>query len=127
MVFHNFKKWFFSWETSAVSQDFIRGVSIVHDFLVSTPEQVFTEMERIRLQHRLTRINKRLFDAYRRLGEQGIIEIEKEVIARAVTGEATERIYQQIEMILQDQKEVLIEMEQAMEGETSAGEIKHVE
>jgi len=127
MVYKKFKKWFLASETSRFYQDFIQGVSIVRDFLVLASEQAFMEMERIRLQHRLVRINKKLSYAYRRLGEQGLDCLEM-AAPSAERPLPLEPIYQQIEDILKDQKRVLAEIEQMVsETPTAEGEIKHVE
>jgi len=71
------------------------------------------EMESIYLQHRLVRINKRLFNAYRRLGEQGLDchEVAEKGPERPMQ---IDPIYQQIENILKDQKQILADIEQAV-------------
>jgi len=95
------------------------------------PEQVFMEMERIRLRHRMVRINKRLLHAYRRLGEQGLNDHAEGSIAGVVeplvTEEEIARMYQEIENILKDQKKVLTEIEQLVSVMMPAEEIKHAE
>ncbi len=118
MIYKKFKKWILSCETSPVYQNFIHGVAIVRIQLAVFPEQALIEMEKIRLQHRLLRMRKRLFDAYRRLGEQGLnyqgvetVEAERRI--------QTEEIYQQIEKILNDQDQVLDEIEQTVSETTS--------
>ncbi|MBI3358197.1 MAG: hypothetical protein HY201_02105 [Nitrospirae bacterium] len=117
MFFNNFKKWILSCETGGLYQDFIRGVSIVRVFLTMAPEQVFMELERIRLQHRLVPITKKLSNAYRRLGEQGIFYLSVDSVesSAVLAGEAIDRICQQIEVILKDQEQVLNKIEQGID------------
>ncbi len=119
-MFTYFKKWIVPYETSQLYQDFIQGVSTVRDFLLLVPEQAFMEMENIRLQHRLVRVNKKLSDAYRKLGEQGLNELGYEE-------KHLEAFYQQIEDVLKDQKQVLSEIEQASSEEEIKEEIKNAE
>jgi len=125
MFYKNFKKWIPSCETSRFYQDFIQGIAIVRAHLSIAPEQAFREMEKIRLQHRLLRVRKRLFDAYRRLGEQGLnyqgveaVEVERRV--------QIGQISQQIENILKNQDQVLDALEQVsseiISTETVVGE-----
>jgi len=115
----HFKNRLFSCETNRLYQDFIRGVSAVRVLIKMAPEQAFMEMEKIRLRHRLARINKRLFNAYRKLGEQGIndfggvSDFEATVACGSERRQRMQLHYQQIEKILKDQKEVLTEIVQA--------------
>lgn len=126
----NFKQWVFSWVLSCnpngLYQDFIQGVSIVRIKLSIFPEQALMEMEKIRLQHRLLRIRKRLFDAYRRLGEQGLHYqgVEEVALERRMQ---IEQCYQTIEKILKDQVQVLDEIEQVVSETPHEGEIKNAE
>jgi hypothetical protein len=105
-----FKKWIGASDTTRLYRDFTRGVFVVRDQLVAAPDHIFLTIDTIRLQHRLSRINKKLFEAYKRLGEQGI-EYFNGNFPR-IAAEEIEQIYHQIEMILEDQKRVIAEIEE---------------
>ncbi len=126
MAYIKFKKWVSSCEATRLYQDFIQGVSIVRIKLALFPEQAFMAMEKIRLQHRLLRIRKRLFSAYRRLGEQGLNYqgVEEVALERRMQ---IEQCYQQIEKILKDRNQVLDEIEQVVSETPHEGEIKNAE
>jgi hypothetical protein len=126
MAYINFKKWVLSCNPSGLYQDFIHGVSIVRIKLSIFPEQAFMEMDKIRLQHRLLRIRKRLFNAYRRLGEQGLNYqgVAEVALERCIQ---IEQCYQQIEKILKDHNQVLDEIEQVVSETPHEGEIKNAE
>jgi hypothetical protein len=124
MTYINFKKWGTLFSLGDFYEDFLRSISIVRIYLAMLPEQVLLEMEKIRLAHRLLRINKRLFDAYLRLGEQGISDQGGEDFSAGFRLQAT-AFYQQIEKIQKDKKQVLEQIEQ-VENYDLMEEIKNV-
>lgn len=151
-MFKHFKKWVISsgvvtpaggvpTKFSHLYHDFVRGVSTVRLLISNAPEQAFLQIERIRYQHRLARIDNRLFDAYRRLGEalisfqaERVLGTEEAIIdgvpilvadtdlsleSMPPGCEEIERCYQQIEIVLEDRKRVLSEIEEVVRVTTS--------
>ncbi len=110
LLFNRFKKMVTLLEKSHWYNDFVRGVTHVRIQMSQVPEAAFSEMDRIRLSYRLTKINKRLFNAYQILGQQAIDCFVGN--APSVSEEELERLYQQIEVILEDQKKTEAEIEE---------------
>ncbi len=95
-------------------QDFIQGVEIVRRTLIAAPDQFFLTMDTILLEHRLLRMNKHLAFSYQQLGERGLVYLMQE--SPAAGSEEIERIYHQIETIMEDEKRVLAEIEAVRMG-----------
>ena len=98
-------------------QDLTRGIDTVRVLMTTVPQKAFMEMTRIFLRHRLVRINKRLFHAYRKLGEQGLRSLEEAASDKisAPSQLERERICKEIETLLNDQKQIVTEIEQTIE------------
>lgn len=94
-------------------QDFISGVRQVRILFRLMPEQVFSELQRLRLTARLTRINRKRFDLYLRLGQR-VIDGQTGS-APPASEDDLKQIYQQIELVLEEQKQVKDEIEELRE------------
>lgn len=85
------------------------GVTLSRNTLIAAPDQIFLTIDTIRLQYRLTRIQKKLSFSYQQLGERGLSYLMDETAL--TSSEEIEKIYHQIEMIIEDEKRVLSEIE----------------
>ncbi len=90
------------------SHDLTRGFTLLRIRIALIPKQAAFEAERIRLVYRLTRIDKKLFHLYRLLGQQAVDCLNGPLIS----GEELERLYQQIQLMREDQQKVITEMEE---------------
>jgi hypothetical protein len=88
--------------------DFTRGVAFFQIRITALPRQAAFEAERIHLTYRLQKIDKKLFNTYRMLGQQAVDCITGR--APLVLEEELQRLYQQIRQILNDRKKAELEL-----------------
>lgn len=106
----SFKKLRVSFEKSQVYQDFFRGVAYARNWIIQAPEHAFYKAEEIRLQYRLTKIKKKMFDEYLHLGRNMIDGLTGNF--PLVSEDEVSRIYQRITALLEEQQRVEAEMEE---------------